>query len=112
MSTEGMKFDKDKDRYDLIQPLWVEEYVKVLTHGAQKYAAHNWRQVGDQKNRYYAALMRHIAAWWKAVLFRDEEGKYDKDSGLHHLAHAACDLAFLAEPELEKKYNVIDFRAP
>ena len=91
----GMKFDKGKLRWDLIQPLIVQAYVDVLTHGAEKYAPNSWRTVKDRRNRYFAALMRHIWKWWLGE--RD-----DPEWGIHHLGHAMCNIAFLAEPELEK----------
>jgi len=94
--TEGRKYDGGKDRWDLIQPLILREYVKVLTFGAQKYAPGNWRHVQDARNRYFAALLRHVWAWWQGEL-------RDPETGLHHLAHALCCLAFLAEPELEEE---------
>ena len=90
----GTKHDSGKLRWDLIQPLILQEYVKVLTEGAKKYAPHNWRKVPDQRNRYFAALLRHIWAWWLGE-------RNDPEWGLHHFAHAMCCLTFLAEPELE-----------
>lgn len=94
MNIKGHKNDASKARWDLVQPLILEEYVKVLTQGAEKYAPNNWRRVEDQRSRYFAALLRHIWAWWKGE-------RSDPEWGLHHLAHAMCCLAFLAEPELE-----------
>jgi hypothetical protein len=91
----GRKDDLGKLRWDLVQPLILQEYVKVLTFGAQKYAPNNWRLVADHKNRYFAALLRHLWAW----MFLGERN--DPESGLHHLGHAMCCVTFLAEPELE-----------
>jgi len=98
-ATGGFKLDQGKLRWDLVQPLVLEEYVKVLTFGAKKYAPNNWRKVDDQKSRYFAALMRHIWAWWRGE-------QRDPETGFHHLAHAMCCVAFLAEPELES--SVVD----
>ena len=50
-STPGRKFDGDKLRYDLIPPLALEEMVKVLTFGAQKYEPDNWQKVPESKRR-------------------------------------------------------------
>jgi hypothetical protein len=93
---EGMKFDEGKLLYSLLErdlagP--VEDVVKVITHGAKKYAARNWQKV--EKHRYEDALGRHLAAWRKGEL-------QDKDSGLPHLAHAACNILFLAWLEQQK----------
>lgn len=92
----GRKNDLGKLRWDLVQPLILQEYVKVLTEGAKKYAPNNWRKVEDARNRYFAALLRHIWAWWLGE-------RNDPEWDLHHLAHAMCCLTFLAEPELELK---------
>lgn len=86
--TEGKKNDAGKTRYDLVLPEFEEEVAKVLTFGAETYGDNNWQSVENFENRYYAALRRHIAAW------RMGEEK-DPDSGLSHLAHAACNLMFL-----------------
>jgi len=91
---EGRKDDTGKLRWELIQPRIVQEYVRVLTKGAEKYEPENWRKVPDQRKRYFAALLRHIWAWWMGE-------RNDPEWGIHHLAHAMCCLAFLAEPELE-----------
>jgi len=85
---EGTKFDRGKLRYDLLPPECLEALVEVLTFGAQKYEAHNWQKVEPLTERYIAALFRHIEAWRKG------EG-LDPDSGLHHLAHAMCNVMFL-----------------
>ena len=92
---EGIKHDGDKLRYDLMPVEVEEEIVKVLTHGAKKYADNNWKYVEPFEDRYYAALRRHIAAWRKGE-------QIDPESGLHHLAHAACCITFLLSRELEK----------
>ena len=88
----GVKFDTTKDRWDLLPIKATELEIKVLTHGAKKYAPENWRYVPDAKNRYYAALLRHIIAWRKGEIL-------DPESKLPHLAHAKCCLSFLLELE-------------
>ena len=62
---------------------------KHYEHGAEKYGEASYRKV-DPK-RYRAALMRHICKWLK-----DPYG-VDEDSGLPHLWHIACNVAFLLE---------------
>ena len=59
----GRKFDGGKLEYGLLPPLALEETVKVLTFGAQKYARDNWQKVPDSKRRYFDALQRHVWAW-------------------------------------------------
>jgi len=75
----------------------LQDLAKVITYGAEKYEANNW-----QKNpmwKYKAAYMRHYVAW----LLGEEN---DKESGLHHLAHAMCNLMFLhwQDKQLVKSY--------
>lgn len=86
----GIKYDAEKADYSLIPPFALDEFVKVLTHGAQKYSRDNWKHVTDAKNRYFAALMRH--AW---AIRRGEE--IDPESGFRHEAHIMCCAAFLYE---------------
>jgi hypothetical protein len=89
----GRKFDGGKLEYGLLPPLALEETVKVLTFGAQKYERDNWQKVPDAKRRYFDALQRHVWAW--------KQGEQtDPESGIHHLAHAMCCLMFLYEHDI------------
>jgi hypothetical protein len=92
-TTGGRKFDAGKLLYGLLPPLALEENVKVLTFGAQKYEPDNWRRVPDGVNRYFDAAQRHIWAWKKGQI-------HDPETGLHHMAHAICCLQFIADLEL------------
>ena len=85
--TEGVKFDFDKARMDLLDPYAIEQLSHVLKYGAKKYAAHNWRK-GIVKGRLIAAALRHLFAYL---------GGQDKDdeTGLSHVAHAMCCCMFL-----------------
>lgn len=91
----GLKYDYGKARFDLVEPEFEEDIARVLTMGADKYAPDSWQHVEDADNRYYAALRRHINAW------REGE-KIDSESGMSHLAHAACNLMFLMHFDREK----------
>lgn len=78
--TGGRKDDQGKLRYDLIP--WepgMTEVAKVYTLGAVKYGARNW-QKGIAYSRMFAALMRHLFAYW----VKKEE--IDEENGQHHLA--------------------------
>lgn len=92
--TEGKKFDDDKPRYDLIPPEIEEAIAKVLTFGAAKYGDRDW-ELGMRWGRVYAALRRHMAAWWSGE-------DIDPETGMSHLWHAACCLAFLIAFEARK----------
>lgn len=94
----GVKYDSEKPRVDLLIdgcPLSLEAISKVLTFGSKKYADHNWQHVEDGEQRYKAALMRHVLASAKGE-------KVDSETGLSHLAHAACCVLFMLELELKK----------
>lgn len=98
----GMKFDQDKPRVDLIDPYAMEELAKVLTFGAQKYAAHNWRK-GISFSRLIAAAFRHLMA-----IMRGED--HDPETGLPHAAHLMCCAMFLIwnlkhKPELDDRWK-------
>jgi len=72
----------------------LEEIAKVLEFGAIKYSARNW-ELGMAWSRPFAALMRHMWAWWRG------EDK-DSETGLTHLAHAGCCILFLLSFELRR----------
>lgn len=90
---EGVKFDGQKPRFDLVPPHIEEEVAKVLEFGARKYAPDNWKKVPDGKRRYLAALGRHVNAYKRGE-------QCDPETGLHHLAHAICCAMFLGEADL------------
>lgn len=89
----GRKFDSGKLRWDLYMFDVAEDVVEILTYGAAKYDPNNWQKVDIE--RYKAAFMRHYVAW----LLGEER---DKESGLTHLAHAGCNLMFMAWIEKHK----------
>lgn len=88
----GLRFNDGKDRWDLLPIDATESVVKVLTRGAQKYAARNWER-GMNWSICQASMMRHLAAWSKGE-------RIDKESGLPHMAHVACNALFLLAYEL------------
>lgn len=92
----GVKYDIGKPEYGLIPAHALDEMVKVLTAGAQKYSRDNWAILEDGKRRYFDAMERHIWAWKRGETF-------DAETGLHHLAHAACCLYFILEKDLLEK---------
>ncbi|WP_427501360.1 dATP/dGTP diphosphohydrolase domain-containing protein [Methylomonas sp. MED-D] len=84
----GKKFDAGKPDYTLVPWSGVTKVVEVLMFGASKYSAGGWQFVPDGERRYLAAALRHLSA------YADGE-QCDQESGLSHLAHAACCLLFL-----------------
>jgi hypothetical protein len=101
--TEGKKLDQGKAQMGLISGIFMYGLARVLTFGAKKYAAHNWRK-GIAYSRLFDALMRHLWAWWMGE-------EIDPESGESHLDHAACCLMFLRElsqtrPELDDRFKI------
>ena len=90
----GIKYDSEKPKMNLLPPKAIVEVAKVLTFGAEKYDAENWRKLDDLQNRYTAGALRHIFA------HMDGE-RLDTETGLSHMAHAQCCLLFKLEIELE-----------
>lgn len=103
-SSGGLRDNKGKPRLSLVptslrravsQVIW-----KSSIEGGGKYPMHNWRK-GLPWTEVAESAMRHIDDFI--------DGKdYDKESGLHTLYHAACNLAFLIEyletcPELDDR---------
>lgn len=87
---EGIKHDKGKNRLDLIPISAIEGLGDVLTYGSSKYGDHNWKEVENGSERYYAALLRHLFAYRKGEI-------YDPETGLHHMKHVLANAAFILE---------------
>lgn len=83
----GLKYDHSKPRMDLLDAYAIEQLSLVLTFGANKYAANNWRK-GIQITRLIGAAFRHLFA-----LLMGEDN--DKETGLCHAAHAMCCCQFI-----------------
>ncbi len=84
----GNKYDDGKLDWTLLPWKSVEQVVKVLAFGANKYAPNAWKQVPDARRRYMAATYRHLTAV--------SQGEWlDSESHIPHLAHAACNILFL-----------------
>lgn len=92
----GVKFDTGKTRHDLLPTDFLVGTSDVLAFGAEKYGAYNW--MGGMKwGRVFGACMRHLWKWWSPW-----EPDVDEETGLSHLAHAACCIAFLMVYEKRK----------
>lgn len=84
----GVKHDSGKLRWDLLPWSALEQIVRVLMHGAEKYGDNNWQKVTPHRPRYFSAAMRHLVDWFLGK-------KKDDESGLHPLAHAGACILFL-----------------
>lgn len=84
------KTDAEKPKVSLVPIQIIFDIAKILEYGVNKYGEkENWRSVSIE--RYHGAFLRHVLA-----CANDLNAK-DKESGLPHLHHAACDLAFILE---------------
>ncbi len=97
----GVKYDEGKPPLGLIPRSALIEEARVMAFGANKYSKDNWRG-GLSWSRLVNAALRHITS------YNDGEDN-DEETGLSHLAHARCCLAFLIEysvthPELDDRH--------
>lgn len=79
-NTGGQKGQKP-ERFDLLPFDALEEIARVYGIGAAKYSDDNWLK-GYRWRLSLGALLRHVARW---SLGEDR----DRETGCHHLAHAA-----------------------
>lgn len=88
--TQEAKADSGKPRPSLVPPALIDGVMRIREFGTARYGApNNWRKV--DADRYHDALLRHILAMW------EDWGAVDPDSGMPHLWHAACNIAFLMQ---------------
>ncbi len=102
--SEGKHFDEGKPRLELLPRQPLIDIARVLEFGATKYDEHNWC-LGMPWLKLAGSVLRHFFAW----LWGEDN---DSESGLPHLAHAACDILFLLEyrhscPELDNRYKPV-----
>lgn len=94
--TVATKFDEGKRDWSLLPLDSVEEIIKVLEFGANKYSAHNWSSNGGFKyTRVLNAMLRHLFAFMRG---QDK----DPETGLSHIAHLGCNVFFLLHFILHK----------
>ena len=98
------KADNGKLQISLVPTEIIRAIAKIRMYGNEKYhSPSNWTSV--EKRRYIDALMRHILG------YLDDNKSVDKESGLPHLWHACCNMAFLCEMEKdnwpERKEEII-----
>lgn len=93
-TAQATKYDDGKNRLELIPPEAIFGLGEVLTFGAKKYNDRNWEK-GMKWSRVFGAAMRHLWKWWWTK-------KPDEETGLSHLKHALCCVAFLVAYEERK----------
>ena len=100
MNNQGQKFDSDKPNVSLVDPSALLGLAKVLTFGAKKYSANNWRK-GLEFSRVHSALMRHLLAIQQGEVT-------DPESGLPHIDHIGCCWMFLSAFMKDSQYDSFD----
>lgn len=89
---QTIKADTGKPKLTLVPQQIIFDIAKVREYGLAKYGeSESWRKVDIQ--RYRDAAYRHFLAY-----LNDPQG-VDEESGLTHLSHLACNIAFLSEME-------------
>ena len=97
---QNAKADAGKLPMNLVPTQINRDIAQVRQYGNEKYGdPNNWRKV--EKLRYVAALERHLLAY-KDYLNGDDGG-LDKESGIEHYKHMACNMAFICEMERWEK---------
>ena len=86
------KDHKGKLQLTLVPRQIIKDIAAVRMFGTEKYKdPENWKTV--EIERYRNAAFRHFLA------YLDNPKGLDAESGLPHLAHLACNIAFLCELE-------------
>ena len=89
-SDQTVKADKDKLRLSLVPRGIIRAIARIRMYGVEKYKdPDNWKRV--EIERYRDAAFRHFLA------YLDDPDGVDEESGLPHLDHLACNVAFLIE---------------
>ena len=102
MSDQRAKRDAGKLRLTLAPLQILEDIAEVRMYGNEKYGdPENWRQV--EPGRYRDAAFRHFVAY-----IREPHG-VDPESGIRHLKHLACNIAFLCELEKEPEVITVEY---
>lgn len=86
-AAQATRFDEAKTLWSLLDWDFVEEITRGLMYGAKKYTDPYNYQKGLSYSRVFRAAMSHLTKWWRGT-------EIDEESGVHHLALAACNLMF------------------
>ena len=100
MTNQTAKKDAGKPRLTFVPQQIIYDVARVREYGNAKYLdPDNWQTV--EIERYRDSMYRHM------LDYLESPQGLDKDSGLPHIAHLACNVAFLCEMEgwVRKKGN-------
>lgn len=91
-NNQQAKADAGKPKLTMVPQQIIWDIAEVREYGNRKYGdPDNWKTV--EKERYRDAAYRHFLAY-----LADPDG-VDEESGIKHLKHLACNIAFLCEME-------------
>jgi len=80
------RYNEGKLHWGLVDFASLQEMVKVLEYGANKYSRDNWKK-GLGRTEVLESTMRHLTA-----MFAGEE--IDEESSLPHVGHVMCNMLF------------------
>ena len=90
MRDQNIKADGGKPQVRFVPSQIVRDIARVREYGIEKYKdPDNWKKV--EIERYIDAMYRHV------LEYIDDPDGFDSESGLPHLWHVACNVAFLCE---------------
>ena len=96
MDDQTIKKDDGKLKLTLVPQEIIRAIARTRMYGLKKYGdKESWRSVSIE--RYRDAMFRHMLSY-----LEDPYG-VDEESGLLHLDHLACNVAFLCELQKEEK---------
>lgn len=96
INNQEIKADAGKPKLTLVPTQIIYDIARVREFGVAKYGKkESWKDV--EIERYRDALFRHL------LLYINDPQGVDEESGLTHLSHVACNVAFLCELEKEIK---------
>lgn len=87
MST-GDRFNQGKPKWSFVDFNSLEDMVRVLEYGANKYSKDNWKK-GLPYTEISESLIRHL------ISFLNGEDN-DDESGISHVGHIMCNAMFLS----------------
>ena len=81
------RFNKGKLEWSLVDFESLEDMVRVLEFGAQKYSSDNWKK-GLPVREIVESMLRHTFSFLKGE-------DLDEESGLSHIGHVMCNAMFI-----------------
>lgn len=92
--TKGLRYNEGKLPYHLLPDNAIQEIVKILGKGAEKYEPRNWMNGLKWDSECASSLQRHLAAWKMGE-------DIDPEDGMLHIAKVMVNAMFLTHFALE-----------